>query len=69
MSDDPQQAADGSDNAGAGYGRAEPISPAEADRRVDEQKDIFDSHPELIAAGGFVGGFLVAQLLRRLGGE
>ena len=60
---------DGSSTAEAGYGPAEPVSPAEADQRVSEQKDIFDSHPELVAAGAFAGGFLAAQLLRRLGGE
>ena len=57
--------APGSGTAAPGYGQAEPVSPAEADRRASEQGD---AHPELLAAGAFVGGFVIAQVLKRVSG-
>jgi len=57
--------APGSGTSAAGYGQAEPVSPAEADRRASEQGD---AHPELLAAGAFVGGFVIAQVLKRVSG-
>jgi hypothetical protein len=57
--------APGSATSAPGYGQAEPVSPAEADRRASEQGD---AHPELLAAGAFVGGFVVAQVLKRVSG-
>ena len=55
----------GSGTEAPGYGQAEPVSPAEADRRASEQGD---AHPELLAAGAFVGGFVIAQVLKRVSG-
>jgi hypothetical protein len=51
-----------------GYGQPEPVSPAEADRRASEQESTISSHPELLAAGAFAGGFVLAQVLKRVSG-
>ena len=32
-----------------------------------DEPSLLDQHPELIAAGGFAGGFLLAAILKRLG--
>jgi hypothetical protein len=55
----------GSGTTASGYAPPEPVSPAEADRRASEQGD---AHPELLAVGAFVGGFVVAQVLKRISG-
>ena len=34
---------------------------------VGAEGDVFDEHPELFVAGAFVGGLVLAQVLRRLG--
>ena len=43
-------------------------SPAEADRVAADQTDAFAERPELYVAGAFVGAFLLAKILKRLGG-
>ena len=54
-----------SDTGAAGGGQ----SPAAAQRRADEDaQDAFAEKPHLFVAGAFVGGLLVAQVLKRLGG-
>jgi hypothetical protein len=40
-------------------------SPAEADRRAHGEED---AHPEIAVLGAFVGAFVAAKLLGRLGG-
>jgi hypothetical protein len=44
-------------------------SPLEAQRAAEERAGPLDDHPELAAVGAFAGGFLLAQVLKRLGGE
>ena len=44
-------------------------SPAAADREAADSKGTLDEHPELLAAGAFVGGLVVAMVLRKLGGD
>ena len=41
-------------------------SPLEADRRGAEEQG--GGHPELVALGAFAGAFLVAKIIKRLGG-
>ena len=41
-------------------------SPADADRRAHAEAD--DGHPEVAVLGAFVGAFVAAKLLGRLGG-
>ena len=54
-----------SDTGTAGGGQ----SPAAAQRSADEDaQDAFAEKPHLYVAGAFVGGLLVAQVLKRLGG-
>jgi hypothetical protein len=54
-----------SDTGSAGGGQ----SPAAAQRRGDEAAhDPFAEKPHLYVAGAFVGGLVVAQILKRLGG-
>ena len=53
-----------SDTGPAGGGQ----SPADAQRRADEDGDAFAEKPHLFVAGAFVGGLVVAQILKRLGG-
>jgi hypothetical protein len=44
-------------------------SPAEAQRRGEEQaSDAFSERPHVFVAGAFVGGLVLAQILKRLGG-
>jgi hypothetical protein len=55
-----------SDTGGAGGGQ----SPAAAQRRADEEAtDAFAEKPHLYVAGAFVGGLVLAQILKRLGGD
>jgi hypothetical protein len=55
-----------SDTGSAGGGQ----SPAAAQRRADEAADdAFAQKPHLFVAGAFVGGLVVAQILKRLGGD
>jgi len=42
-------------------------SPAEADRAAHAAQDD-GTRPEIVAAGAFVGAFVFAQVLKRLGG-
>jgi len=44
-------------------------SPMDAQRRAEEHEDAFAEKPHLYVAGAFVGGFLFAQILKRLGGD
>jgi hypothetical protein len=48
-----------------------PTSPGasvgESPLTVGSQGDAFDERPELFVAGAFVGGVVLAQVLRRLG--
>jgi hypothetical protein len=54
-----------SDTGSTGGGQ----SPAQAQRRADEgAQDAFSEKPHLYVAGAFVGGLVVAQILKRLGG-
>jgi hypothetical protein len=41
-------------------------SPREADRRAAEEQG--GTRPELVALGAFAGAFVIAQILKRLGG-
>ena len=43
-------------------------SPIDAQRRA-EGGDAFAEKPHLYVAGAFVGGLVVAQILKRLGGD
>ena len=55
-----------SDTGSAGGGQ----SPAAAQRHADEEaQDAFSEKPHLYVAGAFVGGLVVAQILKRLGGD
>lgn len=55
-----------SETGDAGGGR----SPAEAQRRADDgADDAFSEQPHLFVAGAFAGGFVLAQILKRLGGD
>jgi hypothetical protein len=55
-----------SDTGSAGGGQ----SPAEAQRRGDDAAhDAFAEQPHLYVAGAFFGGLVVAQILKRLGGD
>lgn len=40
-------------------------SPLSAARSADG--DVLDDHPEILVAGAFVGGLVLAQVLRKLG--
>lgn len=42
-------------------------SPADAQARADAAQDPFEERPELYVGAAFVGGFLLAVLLRRMG--
>jgi hypothetical protein len=45
-------------------------SPAAAQRRGDEAaQDAFAEKPHLYVAGAFAGGLVLAQILKRLGGD
>ena len=49
-----------------------PVSPpppasSQSPLSVGAQGDAFDERPELFVAGAFVGGIVLAQVLRRLG--
>jgi hypothetical protein len=44
-------------------------SPMAAQRRADEADDAFAEKPHLYVAGAFVGGLVLAQILKRLGGD
>ncbi|GAC1321993.1 MAG: hypothetical protein NVSMB25_16530 [Thermoleophilaceae bacterium] len=46
-----------------------PSSPAGADAAADREKDSFAQRPELFVGGAFAGAFLVAQILKRFGGD
>ena len=55
-----------SDTGSAGGGQ----SPAAAQRRGDEAaQDAFAEQPHLYVPGAFVGGLVLAQILKRLGGD
>jgi hypothetical protein len=53
------------DTGGGGGGQ----SPMDAQRRGDEPTDAFAEKPHLYVAGAFVGGLVLAQILKRLGGD
>jgi pyruvate/2-oxoglutarate dehydrogenase complex dihydrolipoamide dehydrogenase (E3) component len=44
-----------------------PAPPRESPLSVDSQSDVLDERPELLVAGAFVGGLVLAQVLRKLG--
>jgi hypothetical protein len=54
-----------SDTGGGGGGQ----SPMDAQRRADAAQDAFAERPHLYVAGAFVGGLVLAQVLKRLGGD
>ena len=55
-----------SDTGSAGGGQ----SPADAQRRGDEAAhDAYADNPHFFVAGAFVGGLVLAQILKRLGGD
>jgi hypothetical protein len=54
-----------SDTGGGSGGQ----SPMDAQRRGDEAQDAFAEKPHLYVAGAFVGGLVVAQILKHLGGD
>ena len=54
-----------SDTGSTGGGQ----SPAQAQRRAEESQDAFAEKPHLYVAGAFVGGLVVAQIPKRLGGD
>jgi hypothetical protein len=56
----------GPSDTGGGAGGGQ--SPAAAQRRAEESQDAFAEKPHLYVAGAFVGGLVVAQILKRLGG-
>jgi hypothetical protein len=53
------------DTGSAGGGQ----SPMDAQRRAEQGADDFAERPHLYVAGAFVGGLVVAQILKRLGGD
>jgi hypothetical protein len=53
------------DTGGAAGGQ----SPMDAQRRADQGEDAFAEKPHLYVAGAFVGGLVLAQILKRLGGD
>jgi hypothetical protein len=56
---DPHQAATGT---------ADPTPPPrESPLSVGSQGDVLEERPELLVAGAFVGGLVLAQVLRKLG--
>jgi len=55
-----------SDTGGAGAGGQ---SPMDAQRRGEQSEDPFAEKPHLYVAGAFVGGLVLAQILKRLGGD
>jgi hypothetical protein len=44
-------------------------SPMDAQRRADAAEDAFAERPHLYVAGAFLGGLVLAQILKRLGGD
>ena len=44
-------------------------SPMDAQRRAEEAHDAFAEKPHLYVAGAFVGGLVLAQILKRLGSD
>jgi hypothetical protein len=63
MSDEPNQGAAGAETPGPA---ASPYG--ESPLTVEPQGgDAFDDRPELFVAGAFVGGLVLAQVLRRIG--
>jgi hypothetical protein len=56
----------GPSDTGSAGGRQ---SPMDAQRRAEQGQDAFAEKPHLYVAGAFVGGLLVAQILKRLGGD
>jgi hypothetical protein len=55
----------GPSDTGGGGGQ----SPMDAQRRAYEATDAFAEKPHLYVAGAFVGGLVLAQILKRLGGD
>jgi hypothetical protein len=45
----------------------EPESPAEADAAARQNGDPFAQRPELFVGAAFVGGLVLAQILKRIG--
>jgi hypothetical protein len=43
-------------------------SPLEAQRTAADEAGMPDEHPEVLVGAAFAGGFVLAQLLKRLGG-
>jgi hypothetical protein len=43
-------------------------SPLDAQRRAEDAHDPYTERPHVFVAAAFAGGFLAAQLLKRLGG-
>jgi hypothetical protein len=41
----------------------------DAQRRADAAEDAFAEKPHLYVAGAFLGGLVLAQILKRLGGD
>jgi hypothetical protein len=60
---EPNQGAPGAAPANA----VPPPAPAQSPLSVGSEFDVFDERPELLVAGAFVGGLVVAQVLRKLG--
>jgi hypothetical protein len=56
----------GPSDTGSGSGGQSPMA---AQRRADEAEDAFAEKPHLYVAGAFVGGLVLAQILKRLGGD
>jgi hypothetical protein len=50
-------------------GAAGGVSPLEAQRRGEDAQDDFAQRPHLYVAGAFLGGLVVAQLLKRMGSD
>lgn len=44
-----------------------PVPPRESPLSVGSQSDVIEEHPEILVAGAFVGGLVLAQVLRKLG--
>ncbi len=47
----------------------EPRSPLDPQRAAEEAAGPLDDRPELLGGAAFAGGFVLAQLLRRLGSD
>jgi hypothetical protein len=43
-------------------------SPLDAQRRAEESQDAYTQNPHVFVAGAFVGGLVLAQVLKRFGG-